>query len=167
MEIRIAGIADIDVAYGLILQARGFLKSCGVDQWQNEYPNRDNIVADIDNGTGVLLVADGRIEAYACVDFGGEPAYDTLQGTWLDDKPYAVIHRMAVSNESNGKGRAKAFFLAIEGFVRERGISSIRVDTDEDNAIMKHLLQVTGYTYCGTIWFDNSVKIAYQKQLLQ
>ena len=165
MELIIATKNDIDASYELILQAQAFLKRCGVDQWQKGYPNRDNIVTDIQAGKGVLFVDNNTIVGYACVDFDGEPAYDELKGKWLDQQPYAVIHRMAVSDQYKGKGIAKAFFLAIEPFVKERGISSIRVDTDEDNEIMKHLLDVTGYTFCGDIWFDNSPKIAYQKQL--
>lgn len=48
---------------------------------------------------------------------------------------------------------------------RERGVFSFRVDTDGDNQIMKHLLAKCGFTYVGDIWFDNSIKIAFEKQL--
>lgn len=47
--------------------------------------------------------------------------------------------------------------------MKDRKVGSFRVDTDEDNHIMKHILSKNGFTYCGTIWFDNSVKIAYEK----
>lgn len=165
MEIKIATMADIDVCYDLILQARLFLKECGVDQWQHDYPNRDNIIADLQAGTGLLLMDGACAAAYACVDFDGEPAYDGLHGKWLDEKPYAVIHRLTVHNAFKGKGVAKLFFRQIETFVQQRGIDSIRIDTDDDNAIMKHLIESIGYVYCGTIWFDYSGKIAYQRQL--
>ena len=73
---------------------------------------------------------------------------------------------MVVDDSYKGQGLAKQFFEQIETFVYARGILSIRVDTDNDNNIMKHLIEKSGYVYCGTIWFDNSVKIAYQKQLV-
>ena len=165
MELKRVEENQIDVAYGLIEQAKAFLKSCGVDQWQKGYPSRDSIVSDVADKTGWFLEDGGEILGYACIDFGGEAAYDTLRGSWLDAAPYAVIHRMAVSDSCKGKGVAHAFFQAIDDYVKQQGITSIRVDTDEDNAIMKHLIEALGYTYCGTIWFDNSTKIAYQKQL--
>ena len=164
MELKIATAADIEASYDIILQARAFLKSCGVDQWQKDYPNRDNIVTDINEGKGVVLLDGQAIVGFACVDFDGEPAYDDLKGEWLDQKPYAVVHRLAVSDQYKGKGIAQLFFREIEKFVKERKIDTIRIDTDDNNAIMKHLLESGGYIYCGTIWFDNSVKIAYQKQ---
>ena len=49
--------------------------------------------------------------------------------------------------------------------MKRRRMESFRIDTDENNEVMKHLLTKNGFTYCGTIWFDNSVKIAYEKLL--
>lgn len=37
------------------------------------------------------------------------------------------------------------------------------MDTDNDNQIMKHLLEKNGFQFCGTICFDNSEKIAFEK----
>lgn len=75
------------------------------------------------------------------------------------------IHRMAMSVDGRGKGLAqKAFELAGE-LALINGVSNIRVDTDADNMIMKHILSKCGFTYCGTVWFDNSEKIAFQKEL--
>ena len=47
----------------------------------------------------------------------------------------------------------------------EKGVHSFRVDTDADNQKMRHVLQKNGFTYRGTIWFDNSEKIAFDKTL--
>ncbi|MGE1062527.1 GNAT family N-acetyltransferase [Megasphaera paucivorans] len=165
MELRLAQASDINRIYEIIMQGRNFLKRCGVNQWQNGYPNKENIMEDIERQTGYMLCDAEKSAAYACIDFDGEPAYDHLRGTWLDQNDYAVIHRMAVDDSYKGQGLAKQFFEKIETFVCARGILSIRVDTDNDNSIMKHLIEKSGYVYCGTIWFDNSIKIAYQKQL--
>jgi len=166
MELRLAQANDVNKIHEIIIQGRNFLKKCGVNQWQNGYPNKEDIIKDIEKQTGYILYDAGKIAAYACIDFDGEPAYDNLKGTWLDQNEYAVIHRMVVDDSYKGQGLAKQFFEQIETLVYARGILSIRVDTDNDNNIMKHLIEKSGYVYCGTIWFDNSVKIAYQKQLV-
>ena len=152
-------------AMKFINQAKLFLKECGVDQWQNGYPDENCIADDIKWGNGYFICKDNVPVGYMCIDFNGEPAYDDLQGNWLNDEKYIVIHRMAMADTERGNGIAqKAFELAGELAMGE-GVANIRVDTDNDNNIMKHILKKAGFTYCGTIWFDNSEKIAFQKEI--
>ena len=73
------------VAIAFIDEAKAFLRSMGVDQWQNGYPSADTIKADIAKGNGYFLMAGERPLAYMCIDFGGEMAYDGLDGHWLID----------------------------------------------------------------------------------
>lgn len=79
--------------------------------------------------------------------------------------PYGVVHRMAIDDVCKGKGAAPAFFRFAEELCKERDISSIRVDTDGDNRMMQRVLEKQGFTYCGTVCFDNSGKIAFEKLL--
>lgn len=39
----------------------------------------------------------------------------------------------------------------------------MKVDTDADNKMMQQALKKFGFTYCGTVCFDNSEKIAFEK----
>jgi ribosomal protein S18 acetylase RimI-like enzyme len=149
----------------LINQAKDFLKENGVDQWQDGYPELSDIQQDISHGTGYILRENGQIAGYCCIDFDGEPAYDTLRGEWPDNGLYAVIHRMAVDTRVKGRGLARSMFDEAEKMALSKQVHSIRVDTDDENKIMKHLLQALGFTYCGTIWFASSVKIAFQKSI--
>ena len=36
--------------------------------------------------------------------FTGEPSYAVIQGKWLSEQPYVVLHRLAVSGEARGGG---------------------------------------------------------------
>lgn len=149
----------------LINEAKQFLKACGVDQWQDGYPDETHILGDIEAGRGYILSDEGKVVAYCCADFGGEPAYAGIKGSWLDDGPYVVIHRLTVGRAYRGSGLAKRLFAEVEAMAAARGVRSVRVDTDEDNAVMRHVIASLGYTYCGTVWFADSVKIAFQKVL--
>lgn len=165
-SLKIACSHEESIAMDFINEAKALLKSRGVDQWQRGYPNEDTIRSDIAGQRGYFLMSEGRYLAYMCIDFDGEPAYDGLNGHWLNnDSPYGVLHRLAIGADSRGKGLATVSFKLAEELMQSRGVGSFRVDTDEDNAVMKHLLAKNGFTYCGTIWFDNSVKIAYEKLL--
>ena len=70
-----------------------------------------------------------------------------------------------MGERSRGKGAATIAIQLAEELMKCRRMESFRIDTDENNEVMKHLLTKNGFTYCGTIWFDNSVKIAYEKLL--
>lgn len=104
---------------------------------------------------------------YLCIDFEGEPAYEALQGTWGTEKPYAVVHRLAFSDKARGKGLAEKVFRLVEALALSRGVIAFRVDTDEGNLKMRHILEKCGFAYRGIIHFDNSLKLAFDKQLSQ
>ena len=146
-----------DIAMSFINEAKAFLKSRGVDQWQKGYPDANTIKKDIANQRGYFLMADECPLAYMCIDFEGEPAYDGLNGRWLNNSSsYGVLHRLAIGAKYRGRGLATISFKLAEALMERRKAGSFRIDTDENNAVMKHLLSKNGFTCCGTIWFDNS-----------
>ena len=160
-----ADIKEAETAMALIDEAKEFLKTQGVDQWQSGYPDMKTISEDLSRGRGYFITDGSKTAAYLCIDFAGESSYETLQGNWKSDLPYAVVHRMAISGAYRGLGIASIAFGLVEKLCIQKGIYSVRVDTDENNAIMRHVLTKNGFDYCGTIWFDNSVKLAYEKIL--
>lgn len=157
--------AELNIAMDMIRAAKQYLHDAGVDQWQNGYPDEACLRQDIQNENGYFAEEDGRKIGYLCVDFGGEPAYAHLNGTWGTAEPYVVVHRMAFAPAARGKGMSSRVFRLVEELARSEGVHSFRVDTDNDNLKMKHILDKNGFTYRGTIWFDNSTKIAYDKKI--
>ena len=90
------------------------MRAAGSSQWQDGYPAPGHISADIGRGCGYVLCRPGvrecrAIIAYGAVAFNGEPAYEALEGEWLTDGPYVVVHRMAVADGECGKGVAAEF----------------------------------------------------------
>ena len=83
MELRKAKREDLEQIMELIDNAKCFLRSQGVDQWQNGYPDKDCLEKDIEKEIGYLCMLDGRPAGYVCIDFNGEPAYNTLSGSCL------------------------------------------------------------------------------------
>lgn len=65
----------------------------------------------------------------------------------------------------NAKAGEETIAMDIINQAKAKGISNFRVDTDEANKIMQHVLEKNGFTYCGVIWFDNSQKIAFEKRI--
>ena len=86
-----------------------------------------------------------------------EPTYNVIDGAWLTDAPYGVIHRMASYPDVHG------IFATIMDFAAARH-AHLRIDTHRDNRIMRHLIEKHGFTYCGVIWLpDGTERLAYER----
>lgn len=156
---------DIDDVMKIIDEAKDYFKREGIDQWQNGYPNSDTIYADIQNNNSYVLEIENNIIATAMVSFEKDKTYNKIyEGEWLSNKDYAVIHRIAVSKNSKGKGIAASIINRVEELCKEKDINSIKIDTHKDNISMQRLLEKTGFKYCGIIFLeDNSKRIAFEK----
>ncbi len=94
----------------IIGQAQAQMRAAGSDQWQDGYPARADIDADIARGAGhVLCRANGTIIAYGALFFDGEPSYATIRGAWTTAGDYVVLHRLAVADGEKRRGVATEF----------------------------------------------------------
>ena len=149
----------------IIQQAIVRRKNDGSQQWQDGYPNEDVIKQDITKGIGYVLIDDNIVAGYAAILFNDEPAYEQLKGTWLTNGDFAVVHRVAISDDYLGKGLAQKLFLFAEDLAKRNNIFSIKVDTNFDNIPMLKILEKLGYTYCGEVTFRGSFRKAFEKTL--
>lgn len=164
-HIETARMEEAELYNKIIDDGRMFQKEQGFVQWTRDYPTINTIYDDIKNSRGYVVKVDGKIAGYVCIDFSGEPAYKNINGAWSAKQDYAVVHRMAFSREFIGVGLSGAAFTLIENLCMDRNISYIRIDTDFPNKRMQHILEKNGFIRCGTITFQGSEKIAYDKLL--
>ena len=156
---------DQETIWEILQQAILRRKNDGSSQWQDGYPNSDTVRTDIENEFGYLLEIDGEIAAYSALIFNNEPAYENIEGKWLSDDDFFVVHRVAVSDQFLGKGIAIKLFLEIENFAKQKQVFSIKVDTNFDNLAMLKILKKLNYTYCGEVYFRGSARKAFEKLL--
>ena len=105
--------------------------------------------------------AQGNVVAYGAVVFDGEPAYDAIEGAWLTDGDYVVLHRMAVADGEKGRGVATEFMRRVEAMACGRGTGSMRVDTNFDNRYMLRMLGRLGFVYCGKVRYRSGERLAF------
>lgn len=154
---------DLDEIWKILQFAIESRRKDGSQQWQNGYPNEQTAKDDIETGHGYVFTENGKIATYSALIKNNEPAYDTIEGAWLSDGDFLVVHRVAVSEDFSGRGIIQKLFLAFEDFARENDIPSIKVDTNFDNGAMLHILQKLNYTYCGKVWLAGGERVAYEK----
>lgn len=167
MNLRKATLSEVPAIWEILQQAIARRKQDGSDQWQDGYPNEQSIHNDLANGSAYVLTDQDQIIAYAAIIFDIEPAYTDIQGTWLTNDPYVVIHRVATSDEVIGKGIATHLFKLIEDIALESNIYSIKVDTNFDNIPMLKILAKLDYVYCGEVFFRGAARKAFEKVLLK
>lgn len=163
--LRPAQISDTEIIWKMFQNAIERRRSEGSIQWQDGYPNAETAPIDIKNKVGYILEKEGKVAAYAAIIFDIEPAYEMIEGSWLSNEKYAVIHRVVVSEEFIGQGIATLLFLKIEDFVKSKNFSSIKVDTNFDNIPMLKIFEKLNYSYCGEVYFRGSSRKAFEKIL--
>lgn len=162
MQIRKATTEDLISILQIIDQAREIMRETGnLTQWNDGYPSQGIIASDIAQSHGFVCVADNQIVGYFCFIKGTdpEPNYHFIEnGSWLNNKPYGVIHRLASGRKIKGIANA-AFDFAFAN------TNNIKVDTHHDNIPMKNFLEKSGFAYCGIIYVnDGTARDAYQKE---
>lgn len=162
MELRKAEPDEAERCYQCIEDARDYHRSLGFEQWRPDYPTRQTILEDIAQQIGYAFVHEEELIGYCCIMTGEEPAYQAIEGAWKTDRPYAVVHRMAFRKTARGGGLSKSAIDLIKSLCRSRHISAIRVDTQEENTVMQHILLREGFQYCGLIQFGGGPKLAYE-----
>ena len=99
MYLRKAKAEEIDLVCDIIEDGKKQLADAGIDQWQNNYPNRAVIEGDIEDGRAVIYNSDDHETlGVAAVIEAPDHAYDTMKGEWLSDATkYVTVHRVAIS----------------------------------------------------------------------
>lgn len=165
MKFRKTKTNDVDGVMKIISQAQSYFKLSDIDQWQNNYPNEDTIINDIENGYSYVLENDNEIIATLALSFDEEVTYNEIyEGEWLSNKEYAVIHRVAIADDLKGKGICSDLIKYVEDISLKSDVHSIKIDTHEDNISMRRLLEKNNFKYCGIIYLeDGNKRIAFEK----
>lgn len=164
MNFREAKKEDIESILEVISHAKEYMKRNNSTQWNENYPNKETIINDIENNIGYVLIVKNLIRGYIVVDFSDDEIYKNIKGKWKTSDSYASIHRCAIHKELRGRGYGSELFKFAEKLALSKNIRSVRVDTAPENETMKYLFNKNGYEYCGTVFIDGE-KIAYEKLL--
>ena len=163
MTIRKAAEPDFSRIMEIYAVAREFMarngnpNQCGPTCW----PPETLIRRDIAQGKSYVCECEGRIVGVFFYDFGKdvEPTYARIvDGSWLDERPYGVVHRIASDGSAKGVG-STCINWAFDC------CGHLRIDTHGDNVVMQRLLSKLGFAHCGTIFVeeDDYPRLAFEK----
>ena len=161
-----ANITDIPEIWAILENAILRRKMDGSNQWQDGYPNPDVVKKDIENEYGYVLKEGETIIGYCAIVINYEPEYEKIEGKWLSNSDFVVIHRIAIAENYLGQGLSKKILEYVEDFAKNRTIFSIKVDTNHDNFAMLKIFEKLDFKFCGIVHFRGSPRRAYEKVLL-
>ena len=153
-----AHMDDLTDILAIYERARGFMAENGnPNQWKKVHPPKESLIENIEAQILYVLKNDGIIDGVFLFDKGPDPTYEYIEGSWLNDKPYHVIHRIASS------GRTKGILKTCVEFCLQHS-DNIKIDTHADNKIMQNALSKLGFVHCGIIYVPGYGPMkAYQK----
>lgn len=157
--IRKAKPEDLEIILQIYADARNFMAASGnPGQWVNGYPTRELLEEDLRRGQLYVYETEEGIEAVFVYFKGKEADYDGIRdGHWLNERPYGVLHRIAVAQQ--GKGIAS---ICLNWCYED--CKNMRGDTHENNKSMQRLFEKNGFTKCGIVRIaDGTDRIAYQR----
>ncbi len=170
MKIRLSTFNDISNIISIIDDAKAYLASQKIDQWQNGYPNIKQVQDDIKKGESFVVVNDeNKIISTSMFTTNPEPTYKIIEGKWIIEvkEKYGVIHRMAIKKEFRKLGLATFMFHEFHLKLLKNNIKSLKIDTHEENFGMQSLIKKLGYKYCGIIYTDYGAKrLAFEKLII-
>ncbi len=168
IQYRLADKRDIPQILSIIRQAQESIKKLGIGQWQDGYPNQKIFEADIQKDQCYVFVSKKQIAGVMVVSFEAEECYSAISGDgWRSDRPYGVLHRVAVADSMRGCGLASQMLELAEILCLQNGVFSLRVDTHTGNLPMWKFLNKHGFVLCGTVDYGgpDGKRIAFEKLL--
>ena len=163
-DCRKATLEDMDDLMAIAGEASAYLRSCGVDQWQDNFPNPEVFARDISKGNCWLFTHEGKAAGVIVIYLEPEEDYRGIEGRWLTEgEHYGVIHRVAVRDAYRGRGLSGEMMQLAEDIILGRGYPSVRIDTHEDNLTMQNMLKKRGYTNCGVVWLKNGPELCKKR----
>ncbi len=156
MHIRMATQADVPQILDIYDAAHDFMRRTGnPTQWPEGYPSREDVEGDLARDALYVCVDESVVLAAFLFAPGPDPTYTEIDGAWLNDEPYHVVHRIA-AREGSHAGRTCLTWACEQ-------VRNLRIDTHEDNAPMRRTLSRLGFAECGIIICDNGTpRVAYQ-----
>lgn len=149
MDIRKATINDIDAIekiYDEIHTAEENGKQT-IGWIRGVYPVRATAEAALTRDDLFVLEDAGEIYGTAIINKVQVDSYSKANWKYkVDDDQVCVLHTLAISPKSAGRGYGKTFIEYYEKYATDHGCIELRMDTNERNSVARRMYKKNGYT---------------------
>lgn len=152
MNIRIAKKEDLNSIKKLTEDCAVAMQDKGIFQWNEHYPSREKLAADINKKELYVLEIDTEIIGIVVLTDHMDEEYISIK--WLTRTGNNLyIHRLATHPSKWGSGLGQQLMDFAEDFARQKNFDSIRLDTFSQNKRNHRFYESRGYKRLGDIYF--------------
>jgi GNAT superfamily N-acetyltransferase len=166
LTVETATAADVPAAQALIEGARQWLRSRGIDQWQDPVPDAV-LVRDAEQGSLFLVRQDEVVVAMVTVA-------DSDSETWdVASSPSVYVHRLAVAQTHRGSRLGQRLLAWVEQRAADRGAAFVRLDCATDNPGLRSFYERQGFRHVSDVMvtaLDGGRQLAsslYERELVR
>ena len=164
MTYRLASERDLDAVCALVRAATEEMARGGIEQWDDIYPSRDDLRADIEKAQLTVGEAAGEIVVIFAVNTDCDAQY--RNGDWqYTGERWRVLHRLCVDPRHWHQGIAAAALAHIEAALCGQGVKALRLDVFDGNAHAVSLYQKNGYRKVGAARWRKGTFSLMEKRL--
>ncbi len=143
--------SHLDAAWQIIARCRTALRERGILQWDDLYPTREIVAADIAGGRLFVLTCAGRARAVVTVDATPDEQFATVP--WTTAEPALIVHRLCVDPAAQGRVLGGRLMDHVEAHAEHHRFACVRLDAYSGNPQALALYRGRGYREAGQIFF--------------
>jgi ribosomal protein S18 acetylase RimI-like enzyme len=163
VNIRLAHPDEIEDVLTVVKAAIRHMESQGIHQWDEVYPDRFVLQADLDKGHMHIIEAKGRIAGVVVINEDQSPEYGAVP--WQYQGRALVVRRLTIDPFHERRGLARQLMAFAEKTAITIGCDTVRLDAFTQNPGAVALYNSLGYRNAGTVQFRKGVFYCYEKQM--
>jgi GNAT superfamily N-acetyltransferase len=167
IDVRLAAASDLDSLVALLDACVREMQARGLDQWDEIYPSRATLEADVAGGTlyrAARAGGSGDLLGSLTLNQRQDPEYADVP--WqVAAQPVAVVHRLMVNPGVQRQGLGRFLMRYAERRAHELGFRALRLDTYLANDRALALYRGLGYGEPGQVRFRKGLFACFEKAL--
>ncbi len=150
--IRRAKISEITDILTITKACADYMSQNGILQWNEHYPSKFAFQTDIERNELFVLELEGKLIGTIVISTFMDEEYYPIE--WLTKNDNNVyIHRLSVHPKFQGQGYAQKLMDFAENRAKEKGYTSVRLDTFSQNKRNQRFYEKRGYKKLDDIFF--------------
>jgi ribosomal protein S18 acetylase RimI-like enzyme len=161
--IRLARIEDLDSVYSLVQEAIRHMDQQGIPQWDDIYPSKAILNADIENQQMYLIEVEGRVAGLTVINEDQSLEYAGV--AWAYGGRALVVHRLTIHPDYQRHKLASHLMDFAEEMAATENYDCIRLDAFTLNPAAFTLYENRGYRRAGIVRFRKGDFFCYERKI--
>jgi ribosomal protein S18 acetylase RimI-like enzyme len=161
--IRLARLEELETVYSLVQEAIRHMDKQGIPQWDDIYPSKAILNADIENRQMHLIEVEGRVAGLIVINEDQSPEYAGV--AWEYGGRVLVVHRLTIHPDYQRHRLASYLMDFAEETAAAENYDCIRLDAFTPNPAAFNLYENRGYRRAGIVRFRKGDFFVYEKKI--